>query len=397
MNEMDDEVDLFDEFKIKPINEGLGFHNKESKLKSKEEGHRGKPSFASKANSHFKGSLEGSPKRSNKDNTHHHKSKEGENSKPLTSLDRQFMEMNALIEKLNTSFVKDKSKKNEDEEEKPLALNWNEEDKSDTQPSLSSSSSSDKPMTTSSFFDEIHSYRRENESVSKKSDSKESGLKENQGSIEFPSPDSTSISSFHDSTPSESSDNSVSLPSNEVPISAKSLQPSKSSKPESIVSRQKDFTQKQKSSNSENEWISASFPHFGVLIIDGFFNVGLTTIFMTVLLTIVKVDFFSMLVEMRKEAIFFLCLLMLYVSNLFIYLIVSRSFFGKTLGEWTFNYRLGRPSIRENAFYPFLVMWRVTLVFITGVFLFPLMSLLFRRDIASYFTGLCLQKKKPKF
>jgi len=83
----------------------------------------------------------------------------------------------------------------------------------------------------------------------------------------------------------------------------------------------------------------------------------------------------------------------LYIAVLQLYVIVARSFFGKTLGEWTFDYQMGDNEQVKSTVYPLLVLWRSLVIMGTGVITLPILSILFRKDLASYLTGLQFYKK----
>ena len=84
-------------------------------------------------------------------------------------------------------------------------------------------------------------------------------------------------------------------------------------------------------------------------------------------------------------AIFFLVIFMMYS-------ICSRSYFGRTLGEWTFECQLGSEQQIKKSHYPLLVVWRSLLVTIS-LFTLPLISLITKRDCTSSLTGLQLYKE----
>jgi hypothetical protein len=78
----------------------------------------------------------------------------------------------------------------------------------------------------------------------------------------------------------------------------------------------------------------------------------------------------------------------LFISGLQLYLLTARSFFGASLGEWAFDVQLGSDHDQKQPVYPLLVAWRTILVTVTGFVILPLLSLVFRRDLAKIFTGL---------
>ncbi len=70
------------------------------------------------------------------------------------------------------------------------------------------------------------------------------------------------------------------------------------------------------------------------------------------------------------------------------YMIMMRVFMGASLGEWSCQLRLGQPVQRIKPGYVLRVMARTSLLLLTGVVTFPLMSLLFKRDFLGDLTGI---------
>lgn len=84
----------------------------------------------------------------------------------------------------------------------------------------------------------------------------------------------------------------------------------------------------------------------------------------------------------------------IYVVCAFFYLVLLRIFFGSTVGEWTFDLRLGRPTERLLKGYWFRVMERTILVFITGILPLSVASFFLKRDLSGDITGLRLYSLK---
>ncbi len=72
------------------------------------------------------------------------------------------------------------------------------------------------------------------------------------------------------------------------------------------------------------------------------------------------------------------------------YLLSTRWFFARTLGEWACDFRLGRPYEYQKRSYLFRVFLRSILIVATGVIVLPILSLLFRTDLAGKIVGLRL-------
>ena len=74
----------------------------------------------------------------------------------------------------------------------------------------------------------------------------------------------------------------------------------------------------------------------------------------------------------------------------FLYLVLSRCFFGRTIGEWMFRLQLGSEEDQGKATYPVRVLIRSFFILISGFFIFPVLSLIFRKDLLFYLSGLSL-------
>lgn len=81
-----------------------------------------------------------------------------------------------------------------------------------------------------------------------------------------------------------------------------------------------------------------------------------------------------------------------YISIL--YFIFFRIFLSATIGEWSCGLRIGQPSERMKSSYAFKVILRVLLISCTGVIVFPVLSLLFKKDLAGHLTRASLYTLK---
>ena len=145
---------------------------------------------------------------------------------------------------------------------------------------------------------------------------------------------------------------------------------------------------KQKSTSLNQGYLRWSLP---AMVLDGIVVTTLSLVFILALLLVTKVNFLQTLTYggLQGSAIWSLALLFVFVA--FVYMVSSRSFFGYSLGEWTFEIRLGRPSDFEKTSYPLQIMWRTLLSWVGVIFLLPLWSFLFSRDWVGSLCGLRLQ------
>ena len=89
----------------------------------------------------------------------------------------------------------------------------------------------------------------------------------------------------------------------------------------------------------------------------------------------------------------YLSLLAMVAGITWIYMVASRVFMGFTPGEWVFDQRLGLPEALGTNSYALKAVARSTMVIATGGIVFPLLSLIFNRDLLGRLIGLELVKK----
>lgn len=130
------------------------------------------------------------------------------------------------------------------------------------------------------------------------------------------------------------------------------------------------------------------------LFLDGVVVFALSLIFIVSLLVVTKLDFVSVLMSTKTDAFAQLSFALLFVCVLEMYMVVARSFFGKTLGEWTFDHQLGTDEENSRVFYPLRVMFRSLVLLLTGLIVLPVLSIIFRKDLAGKLTGLRLYRQK---
>ena len=130
--------------------------------------------------------------------------------------------------------------------------------------------------------------------------------------------------------------------------------------------------------------------HFGSAILDTLVAVGLGCVMLAVALSITNVNLLALLENSQTDRQTISALALLFVAGGLLYVLAARSFVGATLGEWSYEIRVGDSRARSRWFYPVLVMWRGVLVAATGFVLFPLVSLIAGTDVLKYLTGLQL-------
>jgi len=131
------------------------------------------------------------------------------------------------------------------------------------------------------------------------------------------------------------------------------------------------------SSRRRKGWKLAVWSWLGAFI-DGLILIAITALFAMAFSSLVKIPLASLPFVFIE--IFLLCC--------WIYMITLRTFTGASIGEWACDLRLGQPHERMSSFYALRVIGRATLIMASGFVLFPILSFLFRRDLAGSLTGL---------
>lgn len=129
-------------------------------------------------------------------------------------------------------------------------------------------------------------------------------------------------------------------------------------------------------------------------VLDGIVIFALSLVFLVALMTITHVDLAALIFQAGIDVPTKFAFLALFGSVMLMYVVVARSFFGRTLGEWTFDFQMGDDQQHKSALYPLQVLWRSVLVVITGVVIIPLVSLITRQDMMAPLTGLQLYRHR---
>jgi hypothetical protein len=129
-------------------------------------------------------------------------------------------------------------------------------------------------------------------------------------------------------------------------------------------------------------------------LLDGIIIMALTLVFLMALMTITKVDIISLFVQQGISGAVKLALASLTAAIWMMYVVVARSFFGSTIGEWTFDLQIGDDRQQRQAVYPLKVFWRSVLVLATGIVVLPIFSMAVGRDLLAPLTGLQLYRRQ---
>lgn len=132
---------------------------------------------------------------------------------------------------------------------------------------------------------------------------------------------------------------------------------------------------------------------FASIFLDAAIVLAFALIFLVSLVAVTGVDLVSIVKNSQSEFATQLSLAILYLAVFEMYIIVSRSFFGKSVGEWTFDLQMGSDDQLTQAKYPAQILWRSVFNLLTGIIILPMLSLLAGRDLAAKFTGLQLYRR----
>ena len=140
------------------------------------------------------------------------------------------------------------------------------------------------------------------------------------------------------------------------------------------------------------EFVPVSFS-ISSTILDAVIVLALSMVFMMTLIFATGVNLTSVLASASRETSAMLSLVVLYLAVWQMYVVVARSFFGATLGEWTFDLQLGETKQHTDTFYPARVLLRSLATIFTGFILLPVASLIMGRDLAGRIAGLSLLRR----
>lgn len=133
---------------------------------------------------------------------------------------------------------------------------------------------------------------------------------------------------------------------------------------------------------------------FSASIIDSLFVLALSLIFLVSLLMVTGVELSSVLFSTQSDITTQVSMGVLFLAVMQMYVIVSRTFFGRTLGEWTFDLQMGSDDEHTSSVYPLKVLFRCLVNVAFGVILLPLLSFVFQVDLLAKISGLQLYKNQ---
>ena len=129
-------------------------------------------------------------------------------------------------------------------------------------------------------------------------------------------------------------------------------------------------------------------------LFDAAMILGMGLLFSAVVFALTKIDLNDLGAMLKNETGAQIATYLLLLAVFEIYCVSCRSFFGKTLGEWAFDCRLGDAHDQESIFYPLAVAWRTLIIALTGFIALPLLSTLLGRDIAGVLSGVSVYSER---
>ena len=127
-------------------------------------------------------------------------------------------------------------------------------------------------------------------------------------------------------------------------------------------------------------WMSAFIDTIVLISISCFALIFFSVLFKTPARELLKI----LSIESKASELFIVS----FLFSFWAYMIMMRAFMGASLGEWSCQLRLGQPVQRLKPTYVFRVILRTTLLLATGVIIFPILSLIFNRDLLGDLTGI---------
>lgn len=132
---------------------------------------------------------------------------------------------------------------------------------------------------------------------------------------------------------------------------------------------------------------------FTSAVLDGLVILGLTALLLVGLILITKIDLIAVVLHSSASFDVWSELAAVFMGVYLLYYMVARGFWGSTLGDWAFDIHLGTAEERLKWFYPYQVVLRMAVLAVTGFIVFPIVSLIMKKDAAESFSKLRLYIK----
>jgi len=130
------------------------------------------------------------------------------------------------------------------------------------------------------------------------------------------------------------------------------------------------------------------------IVLDFLMVIGLAVLFTLSLILATGLDVVTITTQSTADLGTQVGIALLIYSVSQLYMIITRSFFGQTLGEWSLEQQLGTAAEQNKFSYIFKLLFRTFIVSITGFILLPIASAILKKDVAGRISGVCLQRKE---
>lgn len=120
---------------------------------------------------------------------------------------------------------------------------------------------------------------------------------------------------------------------------------------------------------------------------------GLTALMLVGIILLTKVDLIAVIMHTAAPMSVWLEIGAIFFGVYTLYYMCTRGLWGNTLGDWAFDIQLGLEEERMQWFYPAQVVFRMTVIALTGFVIFPLISFLFKKDLGYWISGLRLYSR----
>jgi hypothetical protein len=130
--------------------------------------------------------------------------------------------------------------------------------------------------------------------------------------------------------------------------------------------------------------------HFGSAILDTLVSIGIACLLLAIALSITGANLLALLENSATDEAMMTSLAAFFVGSGLLYVLAARTWVGATLGEWSYEVRVGTEGRRSRWFYPVLILWRGFVVAATGFVVLPMISMIVGTDLLKYLTGLQL-------
>jgi hypothetical protein len=188
------------------------------------------------------------------------------------------------------------------------------------------------------------------------------------------------------------------LPRTEAPIAKTIIPPLPSKKPSEVdqilnnlKTRKLDFVA-DKTKPKELVWIK-TIPSAESIILDSMLIFAANLICLIALINVTKINLYKNIMNPDENYLIYIALAGQFAVMSWIYLVATRMFLGSTPGESVFEEQLGTPAENQKWNYMLKVVWRSTLVLLTGFIILPILSFIFKTDLTGKISGLSIYKK----